>query len=448
MVIELHPNAAKRFDELGNDLLNRVVACDAAESPRSGVRPDLYPTVNIPEEYIAELRVTRSIVNGMQQEVGRLFELGKGKFGLIHDGYKALMELAEQIQTNSAFRDSTTVEFVREVIFDWVIRSHPKSHGASLSAFLLQEAGEKIKDYEIWIPIHQFYVERPLSVGAIAVRTITGEMMDAWQAKAIVREPGDEVVIQEHFSRTRSRLQGCAAACVTVRAEKGKALEVARFRAGRVAAFLRFFSPANWTPKLRSYCVPLGSENVVQTAELFVEGGSIVNYERGILDGRQPGWLLANSVLEQFPGLLEQLSRLLLAGKRTSYQETLCDALLLYSRNSVAVEPSDKLVYILVALESILLRNDTEPITKSLGERMAFLIGKDIESRKAILANVAEAYRLRSAFVHHGNSVSDVDILSIFMLNAWTCFHNLLFHRDYLDSKDQLIASLEERKLA
>jgi hypothetical protein len=448
MEIELHPKAAKRFDELGNELLNRVVACDADESPRSDFRPDRYPMANIPEEDIAEVRVTRSIVNGIEEEVGRLFERGKGKFGLIDDGYKALMKLAEQIQTNGAFRDSTTLEFVRDVIFDWVVCQHAKPSGASLSAFLLQDAGGKIRDYEIWIPIHQFYVERPLSVGGIAVRTITGEMMDAWQAKVAVREPADEVFIREHFSRTRSRLQGCAAACVTVRAEKGKGVDVARFQAERVAAFLRFFSPTNWTPKLRSYCVLLGSENIVQTAELFVEGGSVVNYERGVLDGRQPGWLLANSVLEQFSGLLEQLSRLLLPGNRTAYQETLCDALLLYSRNSVAVEPSDKLVYILVALESILLRNDTEPIMKSLGERMAFLIGKDIESRKAIIANVAEAYRLRSAFVHHGHSVSDLDILSTFMLNAWTCFHNLVFHQDRLDSKDQLIAALEERKLA
>ena len=34
MEIELHPSAAKRFDELGDELLNRVVACDAAESRR------------------------------------------------------------------------------------------------------------------------------------------------------------------------------------------------------------------------------------------------------------------------------------------------------------------------------------------------------------------------------------------------------------------------------
>jgi len=194
--------------------------------------------------------------------------------------------------------------------------------------------------------------------------------------------------------------------------------------------------------------VPLGSENVVQTGELFIEGGTIVNYNRGILDQRQKSWVLANSLLDQFPGLLMQLSRLLEEGKRTAYQETLRDAFLLYSRNSLAVEPADKLVYILVALESILIQNETEPITKNLGERMAFLIGKDVDSRRAIIANVSKTYKLRSRFVHHGNSVEDLETLSTFMVNAWSCLHNLVFHQDRLSTKEDLITTIENRKLA
>jgi len=235
---------------------------------------------------------------------------------------------------------------------------------------------------------------------------------------------------------------------VAVRAVDAKALEVARFRTERAVAFLRFFSPVNWTPKLRSYCVLLGSENVVQTAELFVEGGTIASYKRGVLDRTQKKWLLANALIEQFPGLLAQLSRLLDDEKLTPYQEELRDAMLLYSRNSLAVEPADKLVYVLVALESILIQNETEPITKNLGERMAFLIGKDVEGRRAVIANVSDTYRLRSSFVHHGNSIEDLETLSKFMVNAWSCFHNLVFHQDRLKTKEELIAALENRKLA
>jgi Apea-like HEPN len=94
------------------------------------------------------------------------------------------------------------------------------------------------------------------------------------------------------------------------------------------------------------------------------------------------------------------------------------DALLIYSRNSVAITPADKLVYILVGLESVLIRNSNEPLGKNIGERMAFLVGDTVDSRKAVLANVDEIYKLRSSFIHHGGAVKRPELLSTFMLNA------------------------------
>lgn len=448
MTLDLHPDAARRFDELGAELLKQVVNCGAVESPKPRFRPDSYPMAHIGEaDVIGEIRVTRSILNGVEEEIGRLFEKDKAKRGLVDDGYKALTRLAEQIQKTASLRDSTTVEFIRDLIFDWVANNVGEPNSASLVDFILREADQRIREHEIWIPIHQFYIEKSLSIGDVTFQTVTSELIDAWHAKAKAAEDGKEAAVQQFVDRIRSRTQGCAAASITVRAEKTKAVQLARFRTEQASAFLRFFSPVNWTPKLRSYCVPLGSENVVQTAEFFIEAGRIANYDRGILDKRQKGWLLTDSLLGQFPGLLSQLSRLLKEEKRTPYQETLRDALLLYSRNSLVAEPSDKLVYILVALESVLLQNDHEPIVQNIAERMAFLIGKDVDGRKDIIANASATYRLRSAFVHHGNSVEDLDTLSTFMVNAWSCFHNLAFHQERVTTKEQLIAALEERKL-
>jgi hypothetical protein len=96
----------------------------------------------------------------------------------------------------------------------------------------------------------------------------------------------------------------------------------------------------------------------------------------------------------------------------------------------------------------MLLRNSNEPIGQNIGERMAFLIGNSLETRKAIVANVDEVYRLRSSFIHHGNSISDLEVLSTFMLNAWTCFVNLLGNANHFQTKDALISALEDRKLS
>jgi len=81
------------------------------------------------------------------------------------------------------------------------------------------------------------------------------------------------------------------------------------------------------------------------------------------------------------PGVLENLNRLAL-DRSTEFCRSLYDALILYSRQAVAVEVSDKLVFTLSALESMLLRDGNEPIQKTLGERMAFLIGQTFGARE------------------------------------------------------------------
>src|SRR5262249_29063753 len=128
-------------------------------------------------------------------------------------------------------------------------------------------------------------------------------------------------------ARERSRLQGCAAVTMKLRAEESKAREKAREMAEDAAALLRFLSPANWTPRLRSYCVPLGSENVRQRFELFMRGDSIVTYRRGVLD-RGTAWALIKPQMILFPNVLERLHKLAANQQRTEFQQTVYDALL------------------------------------------------------------------------------------------------------------------------
>lgn len=132
----------------------------------------------------------------------------------------------------------------------------------------------------------------------------------------------------------------------------------------------------------------------------------------------------------------------------TDFRRQLYDALLLYSRNSTAPETSDKLVFVLVSLESMLLRDSTEPITKNIGERVAFLIGTSIEERKRVIQNVDDAYGIRSKFISHGNSVEDSELIEQFFAHAWQCFYAMLGHIGSVDTKAALIEALERCKLS
>jgi len=436
MGIQIHAEAAKRLDELADQLLTKVVPEPPLVPAEEGFRPNIYPVAHIPEQdIIGELVEIRSVVNGTGQEVGRFFQQNDPKVGLVGEGFRALSDLARKIQKLEPLRETMSFGFILDTVFEWVEGKHKNAQPERLTEYVLKRAEDEIKDFEIWFPLHRTYIESSFPMGPVAFRTITREMMDECEARMPL------------FARDRSAVQGCAAAATMIRAERTKAIATAREQAESAVALLRFFSPANWTPKLRSYCALLGSENVRQKAELFLKDNSIVTYSRGVLDQGTP-WVLSDSYLASFPGLLDRLQALSAAPNRTPFRQHLYDALLMYSRNSVAIEPADKLVYILVGLESMLLRGENEPLAKNVGERLAFLIGESKEKRIAVKNNIVEIYSHRSGFIHHGRSIKDLDLLSTFMLNAWTCFNVLLVYMDRYQTKDQLIRLLEDRKMA
>ncbi len=147
----------------------------------------------------------------------------------------------------------------------------------------MRRANEEIKDFEIWIPLHQTYIEAEIPMGPALIRTITREILDERFKEPAEADAEALAAIRYASARERSRLQSCAAVTVKVRAEESKARKQAREIAENAAALLRFLSPANWTPRLRSYCVPLGSDNVRQRFELFMRGDSLETYSRGVM---------------------------------------------------------------------------------------------------------------------------------------------------------------------
>jgi len=90
---------------------------------------------------------------------------------------------------------------------------------------------------------------------------------------------------------------------------------------------------------------------------------------------------------------------------------------MLYCFASVVTrERSEKLVILLAVLESLFLKNDSEPIQQNLGERLALLSVTNIENRKRILATTRQIYAVRSRFVHRGKAtIENVALLDRFM---------------------------------
>jgi hypothetical protein len=65
-------------------------------------------------------------------------------------------------------------------------------------------------------------------------------------------------------------------------------------------------------------------------------------------------------------------------------------------------EIAERLIKLMMALESLVILDDREPVVSNLSERTAFLVADKLSDRIYVSHRIEELYRLRSRCIHHG----------------------------------------------
>jgi hypothetical protein len=136
---------------------------------------------------------------------------------------------------------------------------------------------------------------------------------------------------------------------------------------------------------------------------------------------------------------------------RSEWSDEVKTAIYLYSQSALQTNPAEKLLTILIPLESLLLKNRSEPITDNIAHRLAFTIGEDLDERRHIVQVTRAAYELRSAFVHHLRPIErdeDLETVRRFMEFAWLFFLTLGASANIYPDKAAFLNLLDDRKLS
>lgn len=455
MKLEIHPEAARNFDKKVEELLSEMeVRPRPVHRGTDGpLDPDVHIAAHIPpEDIIGGIKI--QLTDRFGNEVAKTYERGTDLVGVFDEGYKNLIRIAEGMQKARPVRNRVSLSLLSDVIFDWMALRHQSLPATPMTEYVLGECEKQIREIEIWIPVYMLHVQSDVTIGQVTLRTITRKMLDDWREEFLSKATDDatRAAVEQFILKQRGRLQGFAAAVVKVVAEPRRASELAFEQAEQAVAMLRFFSPANFDPRIVSYCALLGRQHRDSAKYLTVRDGKLEDYSSGVLDRTEPAWPLSNqSITEIRSKGLDTLSGLITKEKRTEYQQELLSALQLYSKSSLAKNVADKLVYILVALESLFLRDSSEAIMDNISERMAFFAGSTVAERKAIITNVKRTYGLRSSYIHHGRDIGidDMATLEGFMLTAWRCLQALIqYAASDSATKAKFMDTLEERKLS
>lgn len=442
--LSLHPEAAKRFDERTQEILTTVQGLRPVPNP-GAQQLDLHPAHVIQAADIISSPKFTFHHDAAGETVGVIWISANMYVGWIGEAFRPLKSLVDDIAATKPFSHLVSTRFLLEETCNWLSETLDRSRTDPLCQYIARRSTEAIEDCEIWIPLFQTHSSIDFKIGEVEFKTFTREIMEEWWNRRPARVRENELM-ESGLNRTRSELQGLLAASVRVSAEHYKAAQIAQEKAENATSLLRFLAPANLNSRLTSFCTPVTRGAVLEVTKVFMDEGRIKIIDRSVPNLRNRAWLLDDSIALR-PGVLESIQRLA-SDTSTQLSSALYDALILYSRQSLAVDVSDKLVFTLSALESMLLKDGNEPIQQNLGERMAFLIGQSSQERKDIVKNVRDVYGIRSAFVHHGQTARHVSIVDQFLIYAWTTFSRLLDLSVQYKTKTALIGALEDRKMS
>jgi hypothetical protein len=453
--LELHPKAQENFNQKAEALLSLLVAGPAAdvEAPPPGAAgvQELF-TTRLPDHAVrSDVTVLRDLEGTI---LARCFVHRDQIIGLKDEGYLALRRLAEGMQRVPALRSLIGVDVLEELIFSWLHARVTGSAGCPMSTEVLAHVAERLNEYDIILPLFRVRLPEAIQIGPALLRTISGSDFDRWETVADRSDaPEHRARLQSALLEERKRMQGFAAATLTLRGEREHVLRVARNAAEEAVSLLRLFSPAMLSPRARSFCTLWGREMMQSTVALvFSPERRSLSFGEALETEQDFVWWITPERLRLIRvQALDSLVQALYESPKTDFRDEVRSALVLYSESAIRSAPAEKLLAVLIPLESLLLRSSSEPIAENISTRLAFAIGETLPERKRIAEITRAAYGMRSAYVHHRRQVEGVDdmeTLRVFLQYAWRFFLGLGLQVGQYRERDEYLSALDDRKFA
>jgi Apea-like HEPN len=443
MPLDFHLSAQERFNELANTLRKKVKPAVVQQSINQTYVPaieavDTFETSDIGnirhlgdiDSLTGEMLRLQFIVNGVE------FELDKSACADLNDLTRGCWKV---------LRKKVSFERVLDETKKWLDPAIADKR--PYCTRLVEEISPDLRSATFWMPIANLCVQSPLKFADVVFREISINNFEEWKMKAQAINPIDTINAVAYLQHQQKKFLGLAAAIVEVETEPSYGIKLATETATRAVTLLRTFCPENFHIRACSFTLPFGRtffpSDIVWRQAVDCE----IPEMNEISDMPAPiRWEIADTTLSTLheSGLTE-LSRIAGYPDPTKYQQKLIDALLVFNRANITTHIGDKLFYIIVSLEMLLLKNDTENL--QMGDRLAFAIGRHVNERLQIVTLIRDIYQLRSRYVHHGIlPESNEPKLNEFLRLAWTFLTWLILSESKFSTHESMIEDLEKRK--
>jgi hypothetical protein len=451
MKIAFHPEAEKNFNNKVEGLLQYIEKKNISEPGKK----DDFVSEREPKYFLEEKDITpngSTTVSYRGETKSRYFEFEEQKYGLSEISHIHLIKVASTIQSLSAFREICSCEYVQKIIFLWLTRKFcDDKFTIEFTLFFIESLNSDVIETTTWIPIANLEVEISFKIANSEIRPISKKIIDVWSEmfNAVKNDEKSSVGSVSHHIKTE--FQGLAAVVTTVTAESSYAKQISIENAQTIISVLSIFSGAVLIPDIKCLTNLKGFEHEA-VSNAFIEfnrkQGQVFTFESAIAEKAATRTMrLSKKDIAELQAIgLDKLSSLLIKKSLSEFERQVLHSVLLYAKAAFTSDPTEKIIYILTSLESLLLKSDTEPIQHNLSDRFSIFYGKDINEKKELIKILKEIYEIRSRYLHHGQSRGELDLISNFLWHVRLFYLKLLHFTESYTSKEQFLTSIDDQK--
>ena len=388
--------------------------------------------------------------DGLGNELSRYFMADTVAIGLEGDEYVRFRQLMERLYEKANINSIMSLRFLKNSAFEWFEKQYKGQISRQLGfiEFLTQAMQTSKQTYKISIPISFLAIQEPFTVGNVVFEYYKKEFFDEYlsHAQEAARRSAtfDERDFRIGEEKFRKKYQGLVFASLQVAAEKTKAIEIATDEAEKALMVLRFLSPSAFVPEIPCYFGLMGRTHLPGHYYFVFWDRSMETHE-GIAESKNFIWHITKNHFSQrnLGKAFREASDLVTKKELSDLEISLMSSIHSFGRSLASLTFHDRIVYMTVAAETLLLQNENESIQANLSRRLAFLAVRGAQQRKEAIEVVRRAYKARSSYIHHGKVRQDMNLLKQLQHVVWPAIANTLNLRHQLSTRKDLCDYLE-----
>jgi hypothetical protein len=442
---EIPSDAIAYFDKTAFELVAIMHMSMHRKENSKGVSTDK-PVASILERPVIELS---DPIGDFVESQGHMIQVSKKDriIGFSHTTGELFTKFVKNVHKTHQIRSKVSESFLRDLIFNWLVATKEKGQSqSSFSSHLLSAIEDSVLEYKIFYHVVYLLLNKPFAFANVEFGFFTKEYFKYFIDRHRKNNPGKD---PKEYADFWQKFAGRSYAMVHVKAESGRAKEIAFQYCSRAIDVLKICSPTLLVPEFD--CPFDIDKRLTRNTETEILVQNIKDHEVSVsMHAAAMPFSLTDAELVQFRERgLDTFARFLEdleSGRPSELQKMILIAIGRMAAAFTLKDLHQRIAEICSVLESLLLMNDTANMSDVVGRYFCRLVHSDANKKRELEKLYKNLYKIRSAWVHHAiRSELSLGELSYFQMCAQRLLQVLIFKTKNHTSKQTILAEIDEK---